>query len=137
MKKMNNQAKLKHLGLEGKERYYYLRFGTGAEIPDGFLGVATICLLPVPACDGNTILRGIAFCSPPDQFNKKVGRAIALGRAVKALERGDDNEVAPRKVAGILSSNYMTFLSAFNPELTDFERTLVSYENKEGENAKD
>ncbi len=26
---MKNQAKLKHLGIEGRESYYYLKFGEG------------------------------------------------------------------------------------------------------------
>ena len=121
---MKNQAYLKSLGLEGKERYYYMKFGKGAKIPDGFLGVATVCLLSVPACDGNTILRGIAFCSPLDQFNKKLGRAKALGRAIKALVRGEDNEATPGVAAPLLREN-MFYLSAFNPELTDFESGLV------------
>ena len=77
----------------------------------------------MPACDGNTVLRGIAFCSPLDQFNKKLGRNIALGRAVKALEEGDSSEAIPAKTpAGILTNNQgMSFLSEFNPKLTEYE----------------
>ncbi|KKN35026.1 hypothetical protein LCGC14_0787750 [marine sediment metagenome] len=71
---MKNDAKLKHLEVAGKERYYYLRFGEGAEdVPDGYLGVATVCLIPVPACDGNTILRGIAFCNPWTSSTRRRG----------------------------------------------------------------
>ena len=77
----------------------------------------------MPACDGNTVLRGIAYCSPLDQFNKKLGRNIALGRAVKALEEGDSSEAIPAKTpAGILTNNQgMSFLSEFNPKLTEYE----------------
>ena len=124
---MNNQAKLKVLELDGKERYYYARFGKGAiSVPDGFMGIATVCLLPVPACEGDAVMRGIAFCNPRDQFNKKLGRTIALGRAVKALERGDTSEPVPLKTpAAILIAQGMTYLSEFNPALTAFEQKLV------------
>lgn len=122
---MKNQAKLKDLGLEGRERYYRIKFGKGAKnIPDGYLGIATVCLLPVPACEGRAILRGIAFCSPLDRFLSKLGRDRSLGRAIKALERGEDSEATPEVAAPLLREN-MLFLSAFNPELTDFELGLV------------
>ena len=129
---MKNQAKLKELELEGKERYYYLKFGTGASnVPDGFLGRATVCLIPVPACDGNAIVRGIAFCSPKDQFDKKLGRNIALGRAIKALEEGFDTEPVPYKTEARILINWgKSFLSAFNPELTDYEKKLMGTINE-------
>ncbi len=73
---------------------------------------------------GNTILRGIAFCSPSDYFLPKFGRDKALGRAIKALERGENSEATP-KVAAPLLARYMYFLSAFNPKLTVFELGLV------------
>lgn len=125
---MKNQAKLKQMGLDKKVRYYYLRFGVGAtNVPDGYLGVATVCLIPVPACDGNTIVRGIAFCNPLDQFVRKLGRNIALGRAIKALEEGDSSEAIPDNTpAEILKHNQgMSFLSEFNPELTELEKKLM------------
>ncbi len=127
MRKKDNQAKLKDLGVEGKERYYYLKYGKGAKYrPDGFMGVATICLLPVPACDGDTILRGISFCSPLDQFVRKVGRARALGRAIKALEQGSDSEPVPSSgAAALLRADNMLFLSGFNPTMTAFEQKLI------------
>lgn len=130
---MKNQAKLKQMGLDKGVRYYYLKFGVGAtNVPDGYLGVATICLIPVPACDGNAIVRGIAFCSPLDQFNKKLGRNIALGRAIKALEEGDSSEAIPYKTpAGILKKQGMSFLSEFNPELTEYEKKLMDTYKKE------
>ena len=87
---MKNEIKLKKLELDGKERYYYLRFGLQA------IRAATICIIPYPSCTQTGYVRGVSFCNPLDQFNKKKGRAIALGRAIKAIERGEDSEVAAR-----------------------------------------
>ena len=116
---MKNRDKLEKLELAGKERYYYQRFGKS-------VGTATICLIPVPACDGNAIVRGVSFCSPRDQFNKRLGRDIALGRAIKAIEVGDDSDAVPVKSpAGILNNQGIFFLSAFNPELTYYEKQLI------------
>ena len=84
---MKNQAKLKSWGLEKNVRYYYLRFGEGAvNVPDGFLGIATVCLIGLDSVEVMRYVRGVSFCNPKDQFVKKTGRNIALGRAVKAIE---------------------------------------------------
>lgn len=123
---MKNKDKLKEYELNGKERYYYQKFG---DVPRGYLGTATICLIPFPACDEDRpgVVRGVAFCNPLDQFNRKLGRDIALGRAVKAIERGDDSEPVPENTpASILKRERgMDFLSAFNPELSEFEQGLL------------
>jgi len=126
---MKNEEKLKQLELAGKERYYYLRFGKGAKkVPDGFLGVATVCIIPYPSCDGTGYVRGVSFCNPKDQLIKKKGRAIALGRAIKALERGESSERVPHGVpAHILKrSQGFSFLSEFNTGLNPFEQRLFS-----------
>lgn len=47
--------------------------------------VITVCLIQ----DGSKWSRGIAICSKKDIPNKKIGRAIAEGRAQKALELFD------------------------------------------------
>ena len=130
---MKNQAKLKEWGLEGTERYYYLRFGKGAvKVPDGFLGVATVCLIPFRACDDDNMgyVRGISFCNPKDQFIKKKGRAIALGRAIKAYEAGESSEPIPyENPAWVLRTQETTFFfSEFNPELTAYEQRLFAPE---------
>jgi len=52
-------------------------------------GVTTICLL---RRDKEILARGIAVCSPLDQFVKKTGRAKALGMAIRATKRGEDSE---------------------------------------------
>jgi len=126
---MKNSEKLKKLELAGKERYYYLKFGHGAEkVPDGFLGVTTVCVIPYPSCGGTGYVRGVSFCNPLDQFNKHLGRAMALGRAIKAIERGEDSEPVPQKTpAGILTTNRgIFFLSEFNTALCEFEQSLFS-----------
>jgi len=60
-----------------KPVFYYLQNGT----PNNSI---TSCLL----LRGKEIAaRGVAICSPADCFNKKRGRNIALGRAMKAYEK--------------------------------------------------
>ena len=41
--------------------------------------------------NGELLARGLAFCSFKDQPNKKRGRMIAEGRAIKALKYGTDD----------------------------------------------
>jgi len=132
---MKNQAKLKNWGL--KEKYYYLRFGKGAEnVPDGFLGVATVCIMPgnlVPdafigdnSVEGWHYVRGVSFCNPKDQFNKKTGRAIALGRAIKAIESHHSSDSIHRTtpVFILAQSQGWVYLSAWNIGLTEYEQRL-------------
>lgn len=129
---MRNEAKIKQMGLEKEVRYYYLKFGEGAEnVPDGFLGVATICIIRMSA---NNYVRGIAFCSPKDQFNRKLGRAIALGRAIKAEEYMKDTEpILNRSSCGVLIPHGYFYLSQYNSVPTPYERKL--FEGKEGRDA--
>ena len=60
-----------------KELFYYLR-------DDKNRPIITVCLIAV---EEGTLARGVAICSDKDQPNKKIGRAIARGRAIKALKR--------------------------------------------------
>lgn len=123
---MKNQAKLKNLGLvddQGKttEKYYYLKFGQNTYgYPIG--GVATVCVIPL----GTLFARGVAFCNPIDQFNRRLGRAIALGRAIKAIESHQVNDPIPNKApCSILSKNLgWDCLSAWAITLTRFERQM-------------
>ncbi len=41
----------------------------------------------VLATDGTVIAEGDAICRPEDQFSRKIGRDISLGRALKSLEQ--------------------------------------------------
>lgn len=73
--------------------------------------------------DGDMISRGIAICSNKDQFNKKRGRMIALGRAVKAIiteESGPKNPITRQLTEPALDN-----LSSFMPAFTDFETELI------------
>ncbi len=58
------------------EKYYYLRDRLNRP-------TVTICLIKID----KDIARGIAVCSLQDMPCKKIGRAIARGRATKALTR--------------------------------------------------
>lgn len=118
---MNNQTKLKNWGLEGEEKYYYLKYGenrcgTASE------GTATICVIPA----GSYFVRGVAFCNPIDQFSRKKGRAIALGRAVKAIEKSCFSDPIPnRKPAWMLERMLgWTYFSCWDITLTSYEKKL-------------
>lgn len=118
---MKNEDKLKNLELAGKERYYYLKFPPNVR-------AATVYIIPYPSCSGPGYVRGVAFCNPLDQFNKRLGRAIALGRAIKAIERGEDSEPIPLNTpANILRQRQgIFFLSEFNVALSEFEQRIFS-----------
>lgn len=71
--------------------------------------IVTICLLV--ATETEQKARGIAICSVQDAPNKKVGRAIALGRALKALrtQNTDKRSLIVRNAA------FYTLLCVTNP----------------------
>ncbi len=100
------------------------------DIPDWnrpSLGACTVCIIPYDR-DGKTCyVRGVAICNPLDQFNKRVGRDIALGRAIKALTRGHDSEpLHQRSAANIVwHCRGMSLLSIFNAALSEFEQRLM------------
>jgi len=126
---MKNEEKLKRWGLAGSEKYYYLKFGHGAiNIPDGFMGIATVCVIGQDSVEGAHYVRGIAFCNPKDQFNRRLGRNIALGRAVKAIEnRCNADPIPTRKPASVLHKDLgWYFLSCWYAELTSYEQRLFS-----------
>jgi hypothetical protein len=74
-----------------KEFYYYIRRYVTRRVRASAGGgcfelsaperVATVCLL---VDDSGTICRGVAVCSPKDQFCKKTGRGYARARAMSA-----------------------------------------------------
>lgn len=49
------------------------------------LGHSTTAVIFDP--EGRAMAGGLAMCRPEDQFSKRLGRTIALGRALKQLER--------------------------------------------------
>ena len=63
-----------------EEKYYYLRNKENEP-------VLTACLLK----EKDQIARGLAICSFQDSPCKRIGRAIAKGRAKKALKRQESS----------------------------------------------
>lgn len=121
---MKNQAKLKNLGLEGEERYYYLRYGQNSH-GNATRGTATICLVPIRLSLGEPVfVRGVAFCNPRDQFNRKLGRAIALGRAIKAIENRQSKDPIPMNKPVSWALPTWSFLSIWDASLTKFEQKM-------------
>ncbi len=96
-------------------------------------GHSTICLL-LKAESDEAVARGIAICSPRDAYVKRVGRAKALGRAVKALVRCENTEpIEPERfvmdtdfmgAVGRLYKEFM-FKSIRSPLLTSKECELL------------
>jgi len=81
---MDNIKKLKVYGIDPKQdiKFYYRRMINGA--------VITACAIRLPwqtMGAQDAYARGLAVCTPQDQFNKKLGRTIAMGRAVAAIEK--------------------------------------------------
>ena len=60
-------------------KFFYVRKENGS----GKEGVATIATLIVSDGDESIVRIGASFCSPKDQFNKRIGRAMALERMAK------------------------------------------------------
>jgi len=129
---VKNQAKLKEWGLEGTERYYYLRFGQKTYgKPVG--GIATVCIIPLSNEEKTSVIyaRGVSFCNPKDQLIKKKGRAKALGRAAKAIESHQFTEPIPKGLpCSILTRNNMgwTYFSGWDITLTEYEQRLFAKE---------
>lgn len=80
---------------KAEEKGYVVEY-THERFPDG--SVLTICLMSQPAAAsiqsggyGKLLVsRGLAICSPRDQFSKPLGRSISCGRALKAATLGMD-----------------------------------------------
>lgn len=91
---------------------------------------ATVCLLVNPAT--GEWARGVAVCSDKDNFDSKIGRAIALGRAKKAL----DNQTAyhTSTMRSSISTDSMLpktikYKSAFQDIPTALEAKLIAQAN--------
>ena len=112
------------------QKFYYLRNDDGRV-------VLTVCVL---SFRGFTA-RGVAILSAKDTYHKKRARAIALGRAEKALGAMNNagpvlrNEpiseimrlhLLPSTRLGFYNIGREWYKSYTNPELTDFERRLFS-----------
>ena len=81
--------------------------------------------------------RGVAFCSFKDSPNKKIGRAIATGRALKALIEGTrSSPMCREEINAIVDTCWFEtisreaflidgYKSCYKPELDDFETWLI------------
>ncbi len=114
---MRNHLKIETLGVT-EVRFYYLRSDRD--------GDATVCLLKVveTGTGKDIYARGIAFCEPEDQFVKRVGRDIALGRAIQAIEhQGPSNKIPedPMEHRIRLRRQCFEYLSEYQVQLTALE----------------
>jgi hypothetical protein len=107
-----------------EREYYYYERDTETGKP-----VITRCLI----VNNGHHARGTAICSEKDNFCKAIGRAIAKGRAVKALKTGNDNSVIWRPDAvwalGLVGKHplmgWPAMKSEYCPPLTDLEKRLI------------
>lgn len=126
-------------------RLYYKRFGLD-EQGRATWGTASICLMRydaekrravdwIPEIDIQYLhamtsetriyIRGISFCSPLDQFVKSTGRAMAIGRAIKAIEKETSSDrVSVDGPAGELLDFGFDYRSAYDVKLTEEEKLL-------------
>lgn len=84
-----------------KHFYYYGRDISGNK-------KVTVCL--THDREGNRFSAGMAVCSPNDNFDKKRGRRIARGRAIKALHGGCFEPVNRWEAMLVLTATGMTDL---------------------------
>jgi hypothetical protein len=80
-----------------KHYYYYGSDAAGSKR-------TTTCITHDP--DSNRFSYGMAICSPLDNFSKKIGRAIAKGRSLAALQRKTIAKIARPIAVMILASVY-------------------------------
>jgi hypothetical protein len=102
--------------------FYYLRN------PENHPKIA-VCLI----VNKGEIARGIAICSPRDNFAKKVGRQKALKRAALALEKKENAKMMLRKEVHEVYRTVSSFglgltgqyKQTYNPELTFLEKDIL------------
>ena len=95
-----------------------------------YQGKNAFCLL-VDEATKEPIARGVAICSPKDQFVRKTGRAKARGKAQQAIVRKENIERIQTKQklmeSGLCYGDWegIEFYATFLPEMTDYEKVLV------------
>lgn len=123
--------KLKELGFSTVSQIFYYTWAGGRLVGPSGARVSTVCLLVDFRSEEEFLLksRGVAICSPSDQFVKKVGRAKALGRAIQALARKETTGlIANRQTRDgfnpcILSG--WTWKSRYMPLPDQYEQELI------------
>jgi hypothetical protein len=117
---MDNKTKLKNMG--ARDLYYYQEFTDRSRV--------AVCMVVV---DKMVVARGVALCSPKDQYLKAKGRAIALGRALKAVHHNQSvlpmrfSARRPKHVAlgAMVWGLGMNYKGEMYPEPTPFEQEIV------------
>ena len=115
------EIKVEELGL--RPFFFHEKFGDNS-------GAITYCYLKE---GDNVVARGLAVCSPMDVFNKKIGRSIALGRAVEAVIR--EQSFGPLVFHDAVSYNeaYLgacldfKFKAEYLPEIVGFEKETMFF----------
>ena len=81
-----NQLKLEKIG-RGNMRCYVEKVAED-EHHRAWDGIFTVCVIRSVnlSTDSFVYHRGIAYCSPKDQYIKSIGHDIAIGRAIQAFE---------------------------------------------------
>jgi hypothetical protein len=92
----------------------------------------TVCLL---IKEKEVMARGVAVCSPLDNFEKRIGRAKALGRAIQAIVRKETSgEICSQRFYCSHNNQHVTLEDAeerykaksnYLPKLTQWEKELV------------
>ena len=67
--------------------------------PQGGMTEAALYVAPVEK-DAKPVAVGVATCHPRDSYSKSAGRAIALGRAIKTIEKAGLAGSSPPASAG-------------------------------------
>jgi len=117
---MDNQTKLKVFYL--RDLYYYKTYEDRSRI--------TVCILVDE--EGSIQARGMAICSPLDQFVRRYGRTIALGRALQSLyHKSHMHMIHPRFFAygnnqALTLNGLGRYKGQYQPPPTVHERELVS-----------
>lgn len=104
-------------------QFYYVRENDAQKSP-----VVTVYL---GEQDG-VFVRGVAVCNPKDQVQKKVGRAIAKGKAVQALSHKKSMHRMPQVCRDKLlllrapSLALEDYMAVYNSALTGRERGILA-----------
>lgn len=91
-------------------------------------GGVTVCLV---LRKGTVVARGVSICSPLDHFHRSFGRAVARGRALRAVRKERDTGAIERRTDSITNPaltwawSIFPYKSSWMPQLTPFEETLI------------
>lgn len=76
-------------GRLARVRHERVTYIDGTVMPHGGVTVVEIYLTAEDMKIEKWISQGVAFCRPDENYNKRLGRTIALGRALKVLTKED------------------------------------------------